>query len=348
MVDSLRRAARSARLLTALAALAACTSDDVVAPGAALAEGTMTVDARTGWAYVRLADSARVVPTPSARESDAWDIAFFATNVTLNGGEAGPGGVTGACLCQNRATNPTTAQWLAMTAASERAEFDTVTRAPTTLAFQSDRLTPAITGWFTGSGTAAVAAPDSLIYVRLADSSGIAKLRVTSIDAATATSAGRVTIEYAIAANGAASFGANRTATLDGRTGPVAFDLETGQPTTIATAWDLRLDGFALLVNGGVSGPGRGGAARVRTTTFAAGTPANSSPNAFRIDAFSGVFGAQRYWNYNLANDFRVTPTFDVYFVRRGARTWKIQVIDYYSPTGEARWITFRYAPVAG
>ncbi|MCU0626077.1 MAG: hypothetical protein MUF21_06260 [Gemmatimonadaceae bacterium] len=337
-------------LLPALAALvaAACSTDEVAAPPTPLAAGTMTVDAATGWVYVRLADSARVVPTPSARESGAWDIAFFATNVTLNGGQAGPGGVTGACLCQNSAQAPTAAQWLAMTPASERADFDSVTRVPATASFTSDRLTPSLAGWFTGNGASAVAAPDSLAFVRLSDSSGVAKLRVTRLDGATATSPGRVTIEYATAAFADAAFGATRTATLDATAGAVAFDLQTGQPTTSPTDWDVRVEGFAILVNGGVSGPGRGAAARVRGTTFAAATPTATAANAYRVDAFAGIFGTARFFNYNLGGDNRIAPTYDVYFIRRGSTTWKLQIIDYYSPTGTPRVITFRYAPVAG
>ena len=344
---TLRRCIRLSAALLACVTLAACSTDDTVAPRTPAA-GTFTVDARTGFVYVSLADSATVTPTPSASESAAWDLALFATNATLNGGQAGPGGVTGYCACQNTAANPTNAQWLAMTPASEAADFDTLSRVPAGAVFTSDVLTPAFTGWFAGSGASATASPDSVYFIRFADSSGVAKVRVTQLQNATATSAGRVTLEYATAANGATSFGTTQTATLDLATGAKSFDFQTGQATTSATDWDLRLDGFTARVNGGVSGPGKGGAARITGTTFAAATPASTNANAFRIDAYAGVFGTSRFYKYNIGGDNRITPTFDVYLLKRGNTVYKLQITNYYSATGQARFITFRYAELEG
>src|SRR5687768_10371157 len=97
----MRRASRSAVALLSLSLLSVACSDAVTDPPA-LASGEFTVDASASWTYVSLADSV-VVSLTSPRESSEWDIAFFATNVTLNGGDAGPGGVTGACVCLNQA-----------------------------------------------------------------------------------------------------------------------------------------------------------------------------------------------------------------------------------------------------
>ena len=41
------------------------------------------------------------VSAASPATSTDWDLAFFATSVMLNGGEAGPAGVVGHCLCRN-------------------------------------------------------------------------------------------------------------------------------------------------------------------------------------------------------------------------------------------------------
>jgi hypothetical protein len=331
---------------TGCLAVAACSSDDTVAarPQAA---GAFTVDATTGFVYVSLADSSVVMPTPSSGESAAWDLAFFATNVTLNGGQAGPGGVTGYCVCQNSAADPTNVQWLAMTPESEKADFDTLTRVPVGASFVSDVLTPAVTGWFTGSGAATVASPDSLYFIRLSDSTGIAKIRVTQLQNATATVAGRVTFEYATAANEGA-FGPTQTATLDLATGAKSFDFQTGQVTTNAADWDLRLDGLTARVNGGVSGPGKGAAAKVTGTTFTGAVPSSTATNAYRIDAYAGVFGISRFYKYNIGGDNRITPTYDVYLLKRGSAVYKLQITGYYNATGQARHITFRYARIVG
>ena len=337
--------ATAVALATALSATA-CASDDVTAPPPAGA-GAFTVDASTQWVYVSLRDSAIVTPAPSATESAAWDIAFNATNVTLNGGQAGPGGVTGACLCQNSAANPTNAQWLAMTADGERADFDLVTAVPATAAFTADVLTPALTGWFTGSGAGAVASPDSVYLVRLSDSSGVAKLRVTQLQGASAASAGRVTVEYALAANGQTAFAAPRTVTLDLGTGAKSLDLDAGRVAT-GSDWELRFDGFTVRVNGGVSGPGKAAAAKLTSATFATATPASTAATAYRTDVHAGVFNTSRFYRYNIGGDNRITPTFDVYLIRRGSTVYKLQIVSYYSATGQSRHVAFRYQQIAG
>jgi hypothetical protein len=332
-------------VLFASAVLAGCNSSDVVAPRP-LDSGTFTVDARTGFVYISLDDSTVVNPGASAGSSPAWDIALFATNVTLNGGQAGPGGVTGYCVCQNTKTSPTSAQWLAQTAEGEAVDFDTLSAVPNDAIFTSDVLTPAFAGWYTGIGAAATANSDVLHFVRLSDSSGVAKVRVLALENPTATSAGRVRVEFAVASNGG-NFGASQTVTLDVSTGAKSLDLQTGQVTTDASAWDLRIDGFTARVNGGISGNGKGGAAKVTTTNFADAVPTSTSANAFRIDSYAGVFGATPFYKYNLGGDNRITPTFDVYLLKRGSSVYKLQITNYYSPTGQARFISFRYAQIA-
>ena len=129
------RRARPRRLLAAAAALllAACSTDDVTAPPREL-QGTFTVDARTNWVYVSLADSA-VVDSATAVATGKWDVAFQATNVALGAGTAG------FCLCQNTAQAPTSAAWLAMTPQGEAADFDAVTAVPAGATFSADVFT---------------------------------------------------------------------------------------------------------------------------------------------------------------------------------------------------------------
>jgi hypothetical protein len=338
---------RFSRFLAAAVALAfgACSSDDVTAPPPP-AEGSFTVNASQGWVYVSIADSAVVTPTPSAGESSAWDLAFFATGVTLNGGEAGPGGVTGFCVCQNeQATN---AEVLAMTPESERGDFDAVTAVPGNATFVADVLTPAISGWFTGSATAAVADPGKSFLVRLSDSVAYAKVRVAELESPTATSAGRVTLEYAVQPSATDPLGATQTLTVDLATGAKNIDLQTGSETTNAAEWDLRLEKFTIRVNGSVSGPGKGGAATT-TESFESITTAKTADQAYQVDRFAGVFGASPYYRYNILGDNRISPNFNVYLIKRGTAVYKLQVLSYYNPASptQARYITFRYEQIA-
>lgn len=185
----IRRRSGGAFVAVLASASLACSADRVTAPPPPAA-GSMTANASTAWVYLSLRDSSVVSPTPSARESSAWDLALFSTNVTLNGGEAGAGGVTGFCVCQN--ASATNAEILAMTPESEKADFDAVTAVPAGATFAADALTPAVSGWYTGSGAASAADPSKTFLVRLADSAAYAKVRVTTLQSASATSAGKM------------------------------------------------------------------------------------------------------------------------------------------------------------
>jgi hypothetical protein len=332
-----RRVARPLSVAVLLSALVAC--DNVTDPPA-LVEGEFTVDASTSWRYVSLSDSAVVSPG-SPRESSAWDIAFFATNVTLNGGAAGPGGVSAYCICQNAAS--TSAQILAMTPESELADFEAVTSVPAGATFTTDVLTPAMTAWYTGSPGGATAVPSRVFLVRLNDGTSFAKVHVTGITTASASAFGAVTLEYAVQTSSTAAFGATKTITVQNN-GNV--DLNTDAQAGASPNWDIRLEGLTLLVNGGVSGPGQAAVADA-TQSFEATTTASTQPQAYRTDRYAGVFGTSPWYRYNLANDNRISPTFDVYLVKRGSAVYKVQVIDYYSDTGAPRNISFRYQQIA-
>ncbi len=339
--------ARSGQSLLAALALsvAACNTSDVTAPPPPIA-GTVTVDASAGWVYVDLASGSTVTPTPSAGESSNWDIGFFATNVMLNGGAAGPAGVSGMCLCQNAGASDDDV--LAMTPAAELADFDAITSIPAGGVFTEEQLIPAINDWFTGNGSAATASSDRTYIVRLAGDTAFAKLRVVSLENPSTSSAGRVTLQYAVQPSATAPFGPVQTTTVQaGTTGETLIDLNPTDGVPIGTGWDLSLRGFTMRTNGGVSGTAQGGAATA-TVPFEAATASGLNARAFRSDVFSGVFATNRFFRYNIAGDFRISPTFDVYLIRRGSTVYKLQIVDYYSGTGAPRNITFRYEQIAG
>jgi hypothetical protein len=319
--------------------ITACSSDEIDAPPDQT-EGTLTVDASTGWAFASIADEGVVSVSDPATSAD-WDIGFNATRVMLNGGAAGPGGVLGYCVCQNAAA--TDAEVIAMTADGELADFDAVSAAdiPPEASFESEVLQTAIAGWYSGTGASAVAEADRAWLVRLQDGTSFAKIRVTSLSAPTASHAGEVTIEYALQPTAEAAFEAVQTVTLDA-SAPSALDLNTGSTTPTDAEWDLSLDGFTLRLNGGVSGSGAA-AATPSPDPFVAITTAAVDSRAYQLDAFAGVFGSHPWYRYNLTGENIIHPTFDVYLVKRGADVYKVQLIDYYSPAGDPRNISFRY-----
>lgn len=319
--------------------VAACSGDEIQAPADPI-EGTLTVDASQGWGYASLASQQAVVIADPAASAD-WDIGFNATSVMLNGGVAGPGGVSAYCLCQN--AGATDAELLAMTAESEVGDFDGVTAAQIPASgFESERYVPAVDGWHTGSGASAIAATDKVWLLRLAGETSFAKFHVLSLEAPTATHPGRVTVEFAVQPAADAPFGPAQTVTVDAAS-PVSLDLDAGAITTDPALADLRFDGWTLKLNGGAGGTGKAAAA-ASTEAFAAITTASIDSRAYKADAFAGVFNSHPWYKYNLTGDHRITPTFDVYLLKRGDDVYKVQLVGYYGPAGETRRISFRYA----
>ncbi len=343
-----------ARLLVAASiALAACGGESAVAPPVVPVTRTITVDAAAAYAYLALDTIAQVVPVTDPAASTAWDMGFYATGVTLNGGAAGPGGVTAFCLCGN--DGRTSGEIQAMTPDNQRAAFEAVTAADIPAAgFAADSLDPVINDWFTGTAGAAGVAPRAGRAWIVREGSGgaavLAKLQITGVTAGTASSPGQVTFQYAVQPAPGAPFGAVQTRVVSPAAGPVHFDLTTGQVTSPA-GWDLQFDGWTIRVNGGVSGSGTVRAVLDTTTPFTAidaAYAATAPPQAYRADSYSGVFARRAWYRYNITGtDNQIWPTYQVYLLRRGTAVFKVQLIGYYSATGAPRTITVRYAQLA-
>lgn len=338
--------------LAALVLLTAC--DDSPTGGGGPEEPemlTVTLDGSAGWAYADLDAATPGITVANPATNTSWDIAVNATNVMLNGGQAGPGGVLGWCLCQNEAA--TNDQVRAFTADGELAAFTAVTAAVAPAdpaAWKVDSLTSAITGWWSYNPATHVvtADPAKVFYVRTAEGTGYAKLRVVGLENPQRAHAGKVTLEYALQTSATGPLGPVKQATVDVAGGRVYFDLTTGAPGT-ATDWDIALEGYDIRVNGGASGSGQAGAVAA-TESFDAITNAASPPaSVFKGDSYGGVFKAKPWYRYNLTgSDHQIWPTFNVYLLKRGDTLFKVQLTSYYGPAGETRRITLRYAKLAG
>ncbi len=342
---------RSAALgLFAAALFSACSDTNGPVPVIPVTR-TITVNAASAFTFVALDTIATNPAIADATTSGDWDIGLFATTVMLNGGAAGPGGVTGHCLCQYASQSNT--EIAALTAASTLGTFDSVTAGdiPAASEFTGDALAPAIAGWVDNPGTGATPAAGRSWIIREGTSSVVlAKLHVTNIQSPTAASAGTVTIEYAVQPSAGAAFGAVQTAQITMGAGPVYFDLTTGAVTTAAN-WDMRFDGYTIRVNGGVSGTGTVKAVLDTATPFASidATYAASAPAvAYSVDRYTGVFGTSPWYRYNITGtDNQIWPVFNVYLVQRGTQVFKVQLVGYYGTDGTPRQITVRYAKLA-
>lgn len=309
----------------------------------------LTVDASQAWVFVDLDETARVVSVAEAATSEDWDIAFFATSVMLNGGGAGPGGVTGYCICTH--AEATSGEIMAMTAESELPAFESVGMGsvPAETMWQADSLVTAISDWYRYDPVAHVVtpAPDRVWKVRTSDGAAYAKLHVTGIEGAAEEHAGRVTLEYALQRSPASAFEPVRQITVDVSDGPVAIDLQTGAASN-GSDWDVRIESWFVRVNGGASGGGQAGAVRVDEPFDGIMDASDLPADHYRGDAFGGVFARSPWYRYNLDGQHQIWPTYDVYLVRREEQLYKVQIIGYYGGAGESRQITFRYSPLDG
>ena len=333
-------ALRVAVLATATTILSACSGTDSTGP--APVDPTVrevTISAVTP-AYVALTDGPTALSLTDPAASTAWDLALSATTVTTNVGA----GIEVYCLCGNAAA--TNAEVAAMNATNQRAAFENVSAAtlPADSLFRADVFSPALSGWYTGTGAAAVAAPAQLLLLRRGTTSlTFVKARVTAITGAATAGPASVTLEYAVQPSPGAAFGATQTVTLasGGR-----FDFATGAAGT-ATAWDLQLDGWNLRLNSGVSGTGStvGIGFAMPFITLDAATAAQVQSTTFRRDGFASQFGVKPWYRYNVTGtDMQIWPTFNVYLVKRGTSVHKVQLTGYYNLAGEPRYITVRSA----
>ena len=343
--------ATTSLLLAALAAATAACEGDSTGGDTPPAEGTVTLDASTGWAFADLDAASPAVTVADPRAGTAWDIAVFATSVMLNGGAAGPGGIEGWCLCQNASASG--AEVRAMTPASQLAAFQAVTAADAPAdpeAWTSDALAPAIAGWYAyDAATHRVSAsPQTTFYVRTAEGDAWARLHVTALAGATRDHAGTVTLEWSLQAEAGGAMGPTRTLDVDVSGGRAYVDLSRGEVSTAAD-WDLALEGWDIRVNGGVSGSGQAGALAAGVPFDQATNPSGVPAQTYRGDAYGGVFDEHRWYRYNLTGtDHQVWPTFDVYLLRRGETMYKVQITGYYGPAGETRQVSVRYARLDG
>jgi len=131
-----------------------------------------------------------------------------------------------------------------------------------------------------------------------------------------------------------------------------------------STTWDIAFNATSVHLNGGTDGPaGVAGFcvcqnAAATNDQILAMTPDNQAAAFTAVTSASipvvddkwnsDVFTTSPWYRYDLAGDHRISPTFDVYFVRRGAAVYKLQLINYYGAAGETRRITVRYSKVRG
>ncbi len=273
-------------------ALAACSgaddsgSDD--GPGQPSTSNITTIDEGSGvfasqvdataadqWVYMDLAARAQVEPGPDPADSTAWDIAFRRSNVKVNGGYSGTGGVEVTVIATDdwssiAAAPVTTYETDQLLEDADPEQPDFIQDDNTDFAFGRQHPVSA-TGWFNYDFTNHVLSAADVVYAVRARDGQYYKVRFLDYYDQAGTS-GFPTLRYArIDPPDPATSGFVLDAS--DRQTPVYFDLATRSVVTVAdpalsTEWDLRILRTSFATNSGESGPGLGGAQWGTEATF--------------------------------------------------------------------------------
>lgn len=339
-----RRAHCRLALIALLGAVTACESESVLpGPEQPGETGEIAIDATssTDFAYLDLDDLA-VVAVADPGSSPDWDLAIRRYEVRLNGGYTGSGDVSAALVIDHSAEDPATI--LGYTPANRLAEFEAIDASdiPPGNAFSSGNLSGAENAWFKPAGQSLVANPDAAWKFRTATGDH-AVLRVAEIAMG---QPGLVSfkVEYRMEVSG--QLGALRSATVTpgSPANPTRISLADGGATNAdGCAWDLSIDsGLEVKLND--NGSCQAGSfplfddEEFEQVTSAADAPefagylsALSSPIA---NSVSAVDKPPFLYGIDPANPHRLTPSFNIYLIRRGNSVWKLQFTGYYNPVG--------------
>ena len=281
-------------------------------------------------------------------KSGAWDIALRRYEVRVNGGVTGTGGVTGYALNNHRSA--TSAQVLAFTNVNTLAAFDSLRDAqiPADSHFRADRLIPNANAFLNVGGTTPTANSAAFWKVRTG-TGGFALVRVTAI-----TFAGRAltSVSFETRQQSGATLAAPQAFTISTGAAPVAISLATASAVTPAQCnWDLQITPalYEISMNSACSAGTYPG---TLTPGFAAAPTASDAPEyAPYLAVLTGpipnsIEDPSGPFRYDLNGDQRLTPSFNTYLIRNGARTYKMQLIGYYGTSGAGGFPTIRYARV--
>ncbi len=336
--------------------LSACNGDSS-GPGNTLPKGELQVDASstTLFATVDLS-SGTVVTVADPSTSDAWSLGFRRYEIRVNGGVAGPGGVSGYNLANN--AGATSDQILAMTPDNQKAAFDAVGAAdiPDPGAFVTETLVANPLGWLNFAGGAPAASTASAWKLRRTADGGYAVFHLTGLTIGGTTPQTAVlataTVEWRYQPAGGV-LGAAQQATLDREAGKYAIDFSTGALSAAGgCGWDISANAdFSITTNTACN---VGTFPLDAAETFAGLTTASDAPDYGLF--LAGLTGPVPFstalddpdgpFLYNLAGDNRLSPTFNIYLVKVGTEVFKVQVIGYYSATGVAGHPTIRFAKI--
>lgn len=338
-------------LSAALAALVlvACESE-ITEPPEVFEEGTIAIDASSpiSFAYLNLADGELVTPSDPSTDAN-WHMAFRRFSIRLNGGVAGSGSVSGFNLGNN--SNMSAEQVTALAEQDGETVFEAVSDAdiPAPTSFMEEGLAPDPgASWFRFDFRTGllVANPGAAWKVRESSGRGYAVFRVLRLEMEGQRPVG-VTVEFRRhEPNG--TLGALETVAGDLRRGPVFLSFADGPAINPAgCGWDIGvIPDLSIQINADC---GAGTFPLDATDGFTAIAQADDAPDyGGFLSAISGAFpvtvdDASGFFWYNIQENSRMWPTYNVFLVQADLQVYKVQVTGYYDATGNSGHPTLRY-----
>ncbi|MBI5179749.1 MAG: HmuY family protein [Nitrospinae bacterium] len=267
-----------------------------------------------------------VISEEKAANSAEWHIAFKRSVIKVNGGSAGTGGITGACI--SLPFDVSRENFLALTDADFRQKFDAVNAIPPGAELRPEAIDPAIFGWCVETDGAIQANAIKCWKLRLADGASFAKLRIKEVG----QKREYVIAEYGYQPARGSSVSEVRTGRLDEGNG-----FSFAQGCAIApdgTAWDIRLSAGAIFLNSSASGPGMAGAIGSNTWTAKWDALDPSDSVAYFMDEMGAIFRSPKWYRYNINGKHDIHPNGAVYALRTKDGDFKVQVYDYFMHKG--------------
>ena len=349
--SALRNLTRTLVLLLMAAGFGACESEVAAPDDDTFEEGVILVDAssHTAFSHLSLVGAGQLLTLADPGTSTEWHMAFRRFGIRLNGGVAGPGSVAAVSLATNASASAD--QVTALTPQDGEAAFAAVTEADIATAgpFVEDALVPDPgASWFRfdRQTNSIVANPGAAWKLREGSGRGFGIFRVVGVEMEGQRPVG-VTMQFRRQEVGG-RLGAPQTLAADLRRGPAFLSLADGSVADPAgCAWDLAVSPeLSIQINGLCEA---GTFPLEPTDDFAGMRQADDAPDyAGYLSTIGGAFPATvddasgTFW-YNIQQNNRMWPTYNVFLVRVGTSVYKVQIIDYYSATGDSGYPSVRF-----
>ena len=329
---------------------AGCESE--VEPEEIFEEGVIVVDASSpvGFAYLSLADGGKLVSPSDPATSTEWHMAFRRFTVRLNGGVAGPGSVSGVNLGNHAGLTDEEIAGLTVEEGHDAFRAVTGDDIPSPSSFTEDELVPDPGAtWFRFDPQAGTVVADPRVAWKVRESlgRGYAVFRVTDLEMDGRRPLG-LTIEYR-RHNPGNTLSAADTSTVSFARGPVFLGLEDGslQNDSAGCGWDLGASPELVI---DVNAACRAGTFPLDVAEdFTALDHADDAPEyGGFLSAIGGAFpvavdGAGGVFWYDIRENNRMWPTYNVFLVDADDEVYKVQIFGYYSDTGESGHVSVRF-----